>query len=79
MTRKRIIQNDFRNFRRNRFIDAQSSKKVTLAPTLLITNESGVNGDISEALSPTDWARVEFDIPSANVAGAELVYYITLT
>ncbi len=76
MTRKRIIQNDFRNFRRNRFIDAQSSKKVTLAPTLLITNESGVNGDISEALSPTDWARVEFDIPSANVAGAELVYYI---
>jgi hypothetical protein len=73
---KRIVQDDFRDFRRNRFIDAQSSKKVTLAPSLLLTNESGVSGDVPEHLSADDWARVEFDVPSAKVAGAELVYYV---
>ena len=76
MPRKRIVQDDFRDFRRDRFVDAQSSSNARLAPTLLLTNESGVNGDISEQLSPDDWARVQFDIPSAQVAAAELIFYV---
>ena len=76
MPRRRIVHEDFRDFRRDRFVDAQSNAKARLSPSLLLTNEAGVNGDIPDQLSPDDWARVEFDVPSAQVAGAELVFYV---
>ena len=76
MPRARILQDDFRDFRRDRFIDAQSGRSARLAPTLLLSNEKGVSAQHSEELTSNDWARVEFDIPSADIAGAELVFYV---
>ena len=80
MARHRIVQRDFRDFQRDRFIDAQTRAQTgtaaRLSPTLLLANESGVNGDIPDELGPEDWARVEFDIPSAQVKSAELLFYV---
>ena len=75
MASRRIVQGDFRDYRRDRFVDAQTSASARLAPTLMLTNELGVNGDIPDALGVDDWARVEFDVPSAQVKSAEVLFY----
>jgi len=67
---------DFGDFQRDRFIDAQTSPLAKLSPTLMLTNECGVFR-LPETITPTDWARVVFDLPSANVKGAELLFYTT--
>jgi hypothetical protein len=76
MARSQIIQRDFRDYRRDRFVDAQTSSSARLAPTLLLTNEMGVSAEIREELGADDWARVEFDIPSAQVKSAEVLFYV---
>ena len=56
---KRITTTDFRNYRRDRFIDAQTAPAARLAPSYMLTNEMGVDGDICEELSPALCAKVE--------------------
>jgi hypothetical protein len=46
----RIVQHDFRDYRRDRFVDAQTGASARLSPTLLLTNEMGVRGDLLEQL-----------------------------
>jgi len=72
----RIVQHDFRDYRRDRFVDAQTGASARLSPTLLLTNEMGVSGDLLEQLGANDWARVEFDVPSAHVKSAEVLFYV---
>ncbi len=71
-----IVFDDFTTFVRDRHVDAQSSPHARLAPTLLLTREMGVNGDIPEALSDTSWARITFDLPAAVTQDAELLFYV---
>jgi hypothetical protein len=73
---KSIAVKDFRDYLRDRFIDAQTSPGARLAPTHLLTHEMGVEGDLREQLTPTTWARVRFAIPSAKVKSAELLFYV---
>lgn len=73
---RHIHFNDFRNFTRDRFIDAQTSTNAKLAPTVLLTNEMGVEGDITEVLSTQHQARVIFTIPAAKIKSAELLFYV---
>ena len=73
---KRILISDFRNHCRDRFIDAQTSSTARLAPTHFITHEMGVDGDIREELTPGTAAKVEFEIPSAKLKSAELLFYV---
>ena len=73
---KRITIDDFRAAYRDRFIDAQNAPEARLASSLLLSNESGVEGERCEELSATEWSRVEFDIPSARVKGGELLFYV---
>jgi transglutaminase-like putative cysteine protease len=75
-TTTRIEIANFDNCARDRFVDAQTSTGIKLAPTLLLTNENGVRGNISETLSSTHHARVTFDLSSAAVASAELLFYV---
>ncbi len=72
---KRIKIADFDDCARDRYIDARTGA-VQLAPTLLLTNESGAVGDIRETLSSTHHSRVTFDMPSADVESAELLFYV---
>jgi hypothetical protein len=76
MASSRIIVRDFRDYRRDHFVDAQTSTSARLAPTLLLTNEMGVSANIPQTLGADDRARVEFDVPSADVKSAELIIYI---
>ena len=73
---KRIITTDFRDHLRDRFIDAQTTPTARLAPTHFLTNEMGVDGDIREELTPTALSKIEFEIPSAKLKGAELLFYV---
>ena len=73
---KRITANDFRDYRRDRFIDAQTNAEATLAPTSMLTNEMGVSSEHPEAVSNDIQSKVVFDIPSAKVKSAELIFYI---
>ena len=73
---KKIICSDFRDYARDRFIDAQTRKSARLAPTYLIARESGVEGDMRETLSAAEWSRISFHIPSARVKSAELLFYV---
>ena len=73
---KRITVTDFRGYARDRFIDAQTGPEAKLAPTVLLTNEMGVEGGIREELTPDRWSRVVFDLPSAKVGRAELLFYV---
>ena len=73
---KRIATTDFRDHLRDRFIDAQTTASARLAPTHFLTNEMGVDGDIREELSSSGAAKVEFDIPSVKLKGAELLFYV---
>ena len=59
---KRITANDFRDYRRDRFIDAQTSAEVTLAPTSMLTNEMGVSSEHPETVSNDIQSKVVFDI-----------------
>ena len=72
MAKYRTVHSDFGDFCRDRHIDAQTSASARLAPTLLLTNESGVNGDIPEHLGPADWAKVVFDIDHGRVVPVAL-------
>lgn len=72
----RIVAKDFRDYPRDRFVDAQSNAAARLAPTFLLTHEMGAEGDLREELTATEWARVEFHLPSARVKGAELLFYV---
>ena len=56
---KRITTTDFRDYLRDRFIDAQTTPAARLAPTYMLTNEMGVDGDICEELTPASCAKVE--------------------
>ena len=76
MANTRIVQSDFRDYRRDRFVDARTSAGARLAPTLMLTNEQGVSGELGDELGRDDRARVEFDIPSAQVKSAELLFYV---
>ena len=72
-----ITMNQFNACTKDRFIDVQSVLgEVRLAPSFLITNEMGVNGKIPEELSATHWAKVIFDVPSAAVQSAQLLFYV---
>ena len=73
---QRITTTDFRTHLRDRFIDAQTTPSARLAPTHFLTNEMGINGDIREELTAAAISKVEFDIPSAKLKGAELLFYI---
>ena len=46
MASGRIVERDFRHYRRDRFIDAQTSTSARLFPTLLLTNEMGVSAEM---------------------------------
>ncbi|NKB69715.1 MAG: hypothetical protein GKR89_21810 [Candidatus Latescibacteria bacterium] len=72
----RFVIDDFRSYSRDRFIDAQTTKQARLSPTLHLTNETGVEGDIAEELTEQIWSKVIFDIPSAKVKSAELLFYV---
>ena len=76
MASSRIVERDFRHYRRDRFIDAQTSARAKLSPTLLLTNEMGVSAEIGDELGAHGRARVEFDVPSAEVKSAEVVFYV---
>ena len=76
MASKQIVEGDFRDYRRDRFIDAQTSSSARLAPTLLLTNEMGVSAEVREELGADDWARVEFHLPSDQVKSAEVLFYV---
>jgi hypothetical protein len=73
---ERVTYRDFREFAADRHVDAQSSTRVRLAPSLLLTHEMGTNGDVSEYLTADIQARVEFDIASADIRSAELLFYV---
>jgi len=73
---KRISLADFRDFTRDRFIDARSPAGVRLAPTLLLTNEMGVSSEIRERLTDQCWAKVVFRLPRGKLKGAELLFYV---
>jgi len=77
MASRRIVQRDFRDYRRDRFVDAQTSASARLAPTLMLTNEQGVSVELSDELGGEgNCARVEFDLFSAQVKSAELLFYV---
>ena len=76
MASRRIIERDFRDYRRDHFVDAQTSTSARLAPSLLLTNEMGVSAEIPEQLGADGRARVEFDVPSAHVKSAEVIFYV---
>ena len=76
MARSQIIQREFRDYRRDHFVDAQTSSSARLAPTLLLTNEMGGSAEIGDELGAHGRARVEFDVPSAEVKSAEVVFYV---
>ncbi len=76
MAGSRITQRDFRHYRRDRFVDAQTRTSARLSPTLLLTNEMGVSAEIGDELGADDRARVEFDVPSAEVKSAEVIFYV---
>ena len=59
---KKIAFTDFRTWTRDRFIDAQTRRSVRLAPTYLITLESGVEGGMHDTLSAAEWSRVGFHL-----------------
>ena len=46
---------------------------VALAGSFLLTNEAGVRGDIRDALTALDHARVAFDVPLPGVGRAEVL------
>ena len=71
-----IVVDDFRTYSRDRFIDAQSARQARLSPTLHLSHEMGVEGDIREELTAQEWSKVIFDIPSAKVKSAELLFYV---
>jgi hypothetical protein len=73
---KKIVISDFRDYLRDRFVDAQTRKSARLAPTYLIARESGVEGDLREMLSAAEWSRISFHIASAKVKSAELLFYV---
>ena len=73
---KNITVNDFRDYTRDRFIDAQTGAAAKLSPTLHLTHESGVEGQIREELNQSGRSRVVFDIPSGKVKSAELLFYV---
>ena len=72
----RIAIDDFRDFRRQHHVDAQSKKQARLAPTLLLTNEAGVDGTVPERLDADLFSKVEFDVPLAGYKAAELLFYV---
>ena len=76
MASSRIVESDFRDYRSDNFVDAQTSSSARLAPTLLLTNEMGVSAEIREELGAHDQARVVFDVPSAHVKSAEVIFYV---
>lgn len=78
MASSQIVERDFRNYRRDRFVDAQTNTNARLTPSLLLTNEMGVSVLMKdmETLGGDDWGRVEFDVPSADVKSAELIMYV---
>ena len=71
-----VTATDFRDFTRDRGIDARRRNPVRMAPTLLLTNEMGVDGDIPESLTPSNWSMVIFDVPLENVKSAQLLFYV---
>lgn len=71
---KQIAIDDFSACTWDRFIDVQ--KEAKLAPSLLLTNEMGVTARVAEQLTAAKWAKVVFDIPSAQVAKAQLLFYV---
>ena len=48
---------------------------LTLAPSLLLTNETGVNGNIPDELSSSMVGRVVFEVPLPGYEGAEMLFY----
>jgi len=76
MNTRRIEIADFSECLRDRFIDADSSAGVKLAPTFLLTNEPGVARDLCDELSETTCARAEFELYSDRVRGAMLLFYV---
>jgi hypothetical protein len=79
-TMRRITTKDFRSHMRDRFIDPQTGRPIQqaaqLAGTVHLTHETGVEGNIREQLTKDEWSRVLFDIPSASVKSAELLFYV---
>ena len=61
---------------KDRYTDTSTPGAVRLAPSFLITNEMGVSGKIPEPLTDTLRSRVAFDLPSAKVPAAEVLFYV---
>ena len=73
---KRIAIADFRDYRRDRFIDAHTGPAARLAPMELLTNEMGADAGYCDELTADCWSRIVFEVPSAKVKGAELLFYV---
>jgi len=72
-----VVLTQFGACTKDRFIDVQSVPgEIRLAPSVLLTNEMGVNANIQEELSATNWAKVVLDVPSAAVQSAQLLFYV---
>ncbi len=76
MTTPRTDITDFSGCLRDRFIDTDSGPGVRLTPTFLLTNEPGVARDYFDELSQSTFARVEFELYSDRVGGAQLLFYV---
>jgi len=67
---------DFSRCTRDRFVEVRPGDGARLAPSMLLTNEMGVDNGFPETLSRECWSRVVFNLPSAEVRGAELLFYV---
>ena len=76
MTTGRTEIFDFSDLPRDRFIDTDSGPGVRLAPSFLLTNEPGIARDLFDELSHGINSRVQFDLYSDRVGGAQLLFYV---
>jgi hypothetical protein len=76
MTTRRTEVADFRDCPRDRFIDTDSGPGVRLTPSFLLTNEPGVARDLFDELDQSTNAKVEFELYSDRVRGAQLLFYV---
>ena len=61
---------------KDRYTDTSTPGEVRLAPSFLLTDEMGVCSKIPEPLTDRLWSSVTFDLPSAKVQAAEVLFYV---
>ncbi|MEW6753778.1 MAG: hypothetical protein AB1505_22775 [Candidatus Latescibacterota bacterium] len=72
----RLTVRDFRDCGRDRFVDATVPSAARLAPTYLLSHAMGVTSALRESLTPSTWARVEFELAAAPAQDALLLLYV---